>query len=316
MINSNYIKTNLVTGGAGFIGSHLIDRLMQKGEKVICLDNFHTGRKLNISKWINHKNFTLENHDIVNPIHKKIDNIWHLGCPASPVHYQSDPIKTAKTNFFGALNMLELAKENNAKILLASTSEIYGTPEVHPQPEDYRGSVNTIGPRSCYEEGKRISETLFYDFKRIYDINIRVIRIFNTYGPRMLANDGRLVSNLIVQALENKPLTIYGDGTQTRSFCYVDDLICGIEKVMNSDYYLPINLGSSDEFTILEIAELIKKKLQNNLNINFRPLPEDDPLRRKPNISRAKKELDWEPKISLNNGIDLTIEYFKKELSC
>ncbi len=314
MIYSNRIKTNLVTGGAGFIGSHLIDRLMQKGEKVICLDNFYTGRELNVSKWINNKNFTLENHDIVNPIKKKVDNIWHLACPASPVHYQADPIKTAKTNFLGTLNMLELAKENNAKILLASTSEIYGDPEVHPQSEDYKGSVNIIGPRSCYDEGKRISETLFYDFKRIYNTNIRVIRIFNTYGPRMLANDGRVISNFVVQALKNKPLTIYGDGSQTRSFCYIDDLIDGIEKVMNSDCHLPINLGNTKEFTILELAKLVKKKLENNLNIDIRPLPEDDPIRRKPNISRAKKELDWEPKISLNDGLDLTIKYFMKEI--
>ena len=314
MIYSNRIKTNLVTGGAGFIGSHLIDRLMEKGEKVICLDNFYTGRELNVSKWINNKNFTLENHDIVNPIKKKVDNIWHLACPASPVHYQADPIKTAKTNFLGTLNMLELAKENNAKILLASTSEIYGDPEVHPQSEDYKGSVNTIGPRSCYDEGKRISETLFYDFKRIYNTNIRVIRIFNTYGPRMLANDGRVISNFVVQALKNKPLTIYGDGSQTRSFCYIDDLIDGIEKVMNSDCHLPINLGNTKEFTILELAKLVKKKLENNLNIDIRPLPEDDPIRRKPNISRAKKELDWEPKISLNDGLDLTIKYFMKEI--
>ena len=314
MIYSNRIKTNLVTGGAGFIGSHLIDRLMEKGEKVICLDNFYTGRELNVSKWINNKNFTLENHDIVNPINKKVDNIWHLACPASPVHYQADPIKTAKTNFLGTLNMLELAKENNAKILLASTSEIYGDPEVHPQSEDYKGSVNIIGPRSCYDEGKRISETLFYDFKRIYNTNIRVIRIFNTYGPRMLANDGRVISNFVVQALKNKPLTIYGDGSQTRSFCYIDDLIDGIEKVMNSDCHLPINLGNTKEFTILELAKLVKKKLENNLNIDIRPLPEDDPIRRKPNISRAKKELDWEPKISLNDGLDLTIKYFMKEI--
>ena len=313
-MNKKSQKTNLVTGGAGFIGSHLIDKLMQRGEKVICLDNFHTGAESNLLKWINHKDFILKNHDVVNPIKEKADLIWHLACPASPTHYQADPIKTAKTNFFGALNILEVAKENNAKILLASTSEIYGDPEVHPQSEKYRGAVNPIGPRSCYDEGKRISETLFYDYKRIFNTNIRVIRIFNTYGPRMLINDGRVVSNLIVQALKNESLTIYGDGSQTRSFCYVDDLINGIDKVMEHNYYLPVNLGNTGEFSILELAELIKKKINPGLKIDFRPLPEDDPHRRKPDITTAKKELGWSPIIPLSHGIDNTIEYFKKLL--
>lgn len=307
-------EINLVTGGAGFIGSHLIDKLMKKGEIVICLDNFFTGRKLNVSRWINHENFKLLDHDIIYPLEEKVDKIWHLACPASPVHYQADPIKTAKTNFLGALNMLDLANKNNAKILLASTSEIYGDPEVHPQSESYRGSVNIIGPRSCYDEGKRISETLFFDYKRKYKTSIRVIRIFNTYGPRMMVNDGRVVSNFIVQALKNKSLTIYGDGSQTRSFCYVDDLVNGIEKVMKSDYTFPVNLGNPQEFTILKFANLIKNKINPNINIDFKALPEDDPLRRKPNIDIAKEKIGWEPFINLSEGLEKTINYFKKEM--
>lgn len=303
-----------MTGGAGFIGSHLIDKLMKKGEIVICLDNFFTGRKLNVSRWINHENFKLLDHDIIYPLEEKVDKIWHLACPASPVHYQADPIKTAKTNFLGALNMLDLANKNNAKILLASTSEIYGDPEVHPQSESYRGSVNIIGPRSCYDEGKRISETLFFDYKRKYKTSIRVIRIFNTYGPRMMVNDGRVVSNFIVQALKNKSLTIYGDGSQTRSFCYVDDLVNGIEKVMKSDYTFPVNLGNPQEFTILKFANLIKNKINPNINIDFKALPEDDPLRRKPNIDIAKEKIGWEPFINLSEGLEKTINYFKKEM--
>ena len=303
-----------MTGGAGFIGSHLIDKLMKKGEIVICLDNFFTGRKLNVSQWINHENFKLLDHDVIYPLEEKVDKIWHLACPASPVHYQADPIKTAKTNFLGALNMLDLANKNNAKILLASTSEIYGDPEVHPQSESYRGSVNIIGPRSCYDEGKRISETLFFDYKRKYKTPIRVIRIFNTYGPRMMENDGRVVSNFIVQALKNKSLTIYGDGSQTRSFCYVDDLVNGIEKVMKSDYTFPVNLGNPQEFTILKFANLIKNKINPNINIDFKALPEDDPLRRKPNIDIAKEKIGWQPFINLSEGLEKTINYFKKEM--
>ena len=305
---------NLVTGGAGFLGSHLIDRLMQAGEKVLCVDNYQTGRKENLQKWLNNPNLELIRHDVTEPIRVEVDRIWHLACPASPVHYQQNPIKTAKTNFLGTYNMLGLAKRLKARFLLASTSEVYGDPEVHPQPESYRGCVNPIGIRSCYDEGKRIAETLCFDYKRTYDLDIRVVRIFNTYGPRMLHNDGRVVSNFITQALLNKPLTVYGDGSQTRSFCYVDDLIEGILRLMNSDYEGPINIGNPTEFTILELAELVKEKVNPNLEIIFKPLPQDDPLQRKPVIKLAEKYLNWKPKIDLETGIDKTIEDFRSRL--
>jgi UDP-glucuronate decarboxylase len=256
---------NLVTGGAGFLGSHLIDRLMQAGEEVLCIDNYQTGRKENLKKWLDNPNFELIRHDVTEPIRVEVDRIWHLACPASPLHYQHNPIKTAKTNFLGTYNMLGLAKRLKARFLLASTSEVYGDPEVHPQPENYRGCVNSIGIRSCYDEGKRISETLCFDYKRTHKLDIRVVRIFNTYGPRMLHNDGRVISNFITQALLKKPLTVYGDGSQTRSFCYVDDLIEGIIKLMNSDYEGPINIGNPTEFTILELANLVKEKINPNL---------------------------------------------------
>ena len=305
---------NLVTGGLGFLGSHLIDKLMESGERVICLDNSYTGREENLNKWWNNSSFEFLRHDVVEPIKLEVDKIWHLACPASPVHYQNNPIKTAKTSFLGTLNMLGLAKRVKAKILIASTSEIYGDPKVHPQPEDYTGSVNTIGIRSCYDEGKRIAETLCYDYERIHKVEVRVARIFNTYGPRMSIQDGRVVSNFIVQALENRPITIYGDGQQTRSFCYVDDLINGLLKLMACDYTKPINLGNPTEFTILELANLIKEKVESNSDIIFKPLPEDDPLQRRPIIELAKKELNWGPLINISKGLDLTIDYFKEEI--
>ena len=305
---------NLVTGGLGFLGSHLIDKLMESGERVICLDNSYTGREENLNKWWNNSSFEFLRHDVVEPIKLEVDKIWHLACPASPIHYQSNPIKTAKTSFLGTLNMLGLAKRVKAKILIASTSEIYGDPKVHPQPEDYTGSVNTIGIRSCYDEGKRIAETLCYDYERIHKVQVRVARIFNTYGPRMSIQDGRVVSNFIVQALENRPITIYGDGQQTRSFCFVDDLINGLLKLMACDYTKPINLGNPTEFTILELANLIKEKIESNSDFIFKPLPEDDPLQRRPIIKLAKKELNWEPLINISEGLDTTIDYFKEEI--
>ena len=301
---------NLVTGGAGFLGSHLIDKLMQSGEEVVCIDNYFTGRKVNIRKWIDNPRFEIIRHDITEPILLEVDKIWHLACPASPIHYQSNPIKTAKTSFLGTYNMLGLARRINAKIFLASTSEIYGDPLVHPQPETYNGNVNTIGTRSCYDEGKRIAETLCFDYQRMHNTQIRVGRIFNTYGPRMLRNDGRVISNFIVQALSNKPITIYGDGSQTRSFCYVSDLVEGIQKFMNSDFAGPLNLGNPEEFTILELAKNIIEKVNPSLDIVFKSLPEDDPKRRKPNIELAKNKLNWEPTVNLSKGLDKTISYF------
>ena len=305
---------NLVTGGAGFLGSHLIDKLMQAGEEVICLDNYFSGRKVNIEKWISNPKFELIRHDVTSPINLEIDKIWHLACPASPKSYQSNPIKTSKTSFLGTYNMLGLARRVNAKFLMASTSEVYGDPKVHPQPETYNGSVNPIGIRSCYDEGKRIAESLCVDYERMHGCEIRIARIFNTYGPRMLADDGRVVSNFIVQALEKKPITIYGDGSQTRSFCFVEDLIEGLILLMNSGYSKPINLGNPKEFTILELANLISAKVNRDLEIEFKPLPKDDPTQRKPIIELAKKELSWSPKIDLNNGLTKTISYFKKVL--
>ncbi len=307
-------KRNLVTGGAGFLGSHLIDRLMNNGEEVICLDNYFTGKKDNIFKWINNSNFELIRHDVTNKINLEVDKIWHLACPASPVHYQSNPIKTAKTSFLGTINMLGLAKRTGAKILFASTSEVYGDPEVHPQHEEYRGSVNSIGIRSCYDEGKRVAETLCFDYKRMHGVDIKVMRIFNTYGPRMVPDDGRVVSNFICQALQGKALTVYGEGSQTRSFCYVDDLISGMILLMDSNETGPINFGNPDEFTIKELAELVIKKIDPKLKLLFTPLPEDDPMQRKPLIKLAKNKLNWEPIIQINDGLDKTIDYFKNIL--
>ena len=303
---------NLVTGGAGFVGSHLIDRLMKAEEKVICLDNFSTGSKRNINYWVNHSNFELIDHDIVNPIELKVDRIWHFACPASPIHYQRNPIKTAKTSFLGTYNMLGMAKKCKAQFLLASTSEVYGDPEIHPQSEGYFGNVNPTGIRSCYDEGKRIAESLTSDYMRNHHTDTRIARIFNTYGPRMLPDDGRVVSNFILQALQGKSLTINGNGEQTRSFCFVDDLIRGMTLLMNSSHNGPINFGNPNEISIRKLAELIIKKIDPNLTISFKPLPEDDPLKRKPLIDLANKELDWQPQVNINEGLDKTIEYFKQ----
>ena len=305
---------NIVTGGAGFLGSHLIDKLMYKGESVICLDNFLTGDKKNIRKWYKNKNFELINHDLTKPIFVEGDRIWHLGCPASPSHYQTNPIYTAKTIFLGTLNMLDLAKKLKSKIFLASSSEIYGDPKVHPQTEDYFGFVNPIGIRSCYTEGKRIAETLFFDYQRLYNLDIRVARIFNTYGPRMTINDGRVMSNFIVQALNHKPLTIYGDGLQTRSFCYVEDLINGMIKVMDGNIFGPVNLGNHEEISILDLAKKIKIEINGEMDLIFKDLPIDDPKRRRPSIALAKNIYQWEPRISLEKGLKPTILYFKKLL--
>ena len=306
---------NLVTGGAGFLGSHLIDRLIEANQEVICLDNYFTGRKSNISHHLKNPLFELIRHDVTLPIRLEVDRIWHLACPASPVHYQSNPIKTTKTSFMGTYNMLGLAKRTGAQFLMASTSEVYGDPEVHPQPENYKGCVNSFGIRACYDEGKRVAETLCFDYKRIHNVDIKIVRIFNTYGPRMLPNDGRVVSNFIVQAIKNDPITIYGEGSQTRSFCYVDDLINGIIKLMNSkNIHEPVNLGNPREFTISELAEKIRDIINPNLNFKFYPLPGDDPLQRKPVIEKARKELSWEPLISIDEGLEKTINYFKSIL--
>ncbi|WP_416674589.1 UDP-glucuronic acid decarboxylase family protein [Egbenema bharatensis] len=304
----------LVTGGAGFIGSHLIDRLMQQDHDVICLDNFYTGHKRNILKWFNHPNFELVRHDVTEPIRLEVDQIYHLACPASPVHYQYNPVKTIKTNVMGTLNMLGLAKRVKARFFLASTSEVYGDPEIHPQTEDYRGNVNPIGIRSCYDEGKRVAETLSFDYHRQNDVDIRVIRIFNTYGPRMLENDGRVVSNFIVQALKGEPLTVYGDGSQTRSFCYVSDLVEGMMRMMNGDYVGPVNLGNPDEYTILELAQAVQQMVNPDVAIDFKPLPQDDPRRRKPDITRAKTHLGWQPTVPLQDGLKRTIEDFRERI--
>ena len=303
---------NLVSGGAGFLGSHLIDELMKKNERVICLDNFFTGEELNIEKWIGHPNFEIIRHDVTEPIDLEVDKIWHLASPASPIHYKSNPIKTSKTIFLGTYNLLRLSRQIGAKFLLASTSEIYGDPEVNPQDENYRGSVNTTGRRSCYEEGKRIAETLCSDYIRMYDLEVKIMRIFNTYGPRMKSNDGRVVSNFIFQALQGKPLTIYGDGSQTRSFCYVDDLIEGMISLMNSNISTPVNIGNPEEFRIIELANIIKNIINPKLELIYKPLPEDDPSNRRPDISKARKHLQWQPKINFDKGIHLTIDWFKK----
>ncbi len=304
----------LVTGGAGFIGSHLIDRLMLQGHEVVCLDNFYTGHKRNLLKWFNHPYFELIRHDITEPIRLEVDQVYHLACPASPVHYQFNPVKTIKTNVIGTLNMLGLAKRVKARFLLASTSEVYGDPEVHPQTEDYRGNVNTIGIRSCYDEGKRVAETLAFDYHRQNGVEIRVARIFNTYGPRMLENDGRVVSNFIVQALRGTPLTLYGDGSQTRSFCYVSDLVEGLIRLMNGEQKGPINLGNPDEYTILQLAQAIQQKINPSAEIRFEPLPQDDPRRRKPDITKANDWLGWQPTVPLQQGLDYTIDDFRARM--
>jgi UDP-glucuronate decarboxylase len=304
----------LVTGGAGFIGSHLLDRLMKEQHQVICLDNFYTGTKQNISKWMDDPNFEWIRHDITEPIRLEVDRIYHLACPASPVHYQSNPIKTAKVSFLGTSNMLGLAKRTKARFLLASTSEVYGDPDVHPQPEEYHGNVNPIGIRSCYDEGKRIAETLSFDYHRQHDVEIRVARIFNTYGPRMLENDGRVVSNFIAQSLQGKPLTVYGDGSQTRSFCYVTDLVDGLMKLMDGDRIGPINLGNPEEYTILQLAERIRNIINPGQEISFKPLPQDDPKQRKPDITKAKTLLNWQPTISLETGLADTIAEFRQRI--
>ncbi len=304
----------LVTGGAGFIGSHLIDRLMNDGHEVICLDNFYTGNKHNLLQWLGNPHFELIRHDITEPIRLEVDQIYHLACPASPVHYQYNPIKTVKTNVIGTLNMLGLAKRVKARFLLASTSEVYGDPEVHPQVEEYRGSVNPIGIRSCYDEGKRIAETLAFDYYRENNVEIRVARIFNTYGPRMLENDGRVVSNFVAQALKGIPLTVYGEGQQTRSFCYVGDLVEGLIRLMNGEHTGPINLGNPDEYTILELAQTVQTLINPDAEIKFKPLPADDPRRRRPDITKAKTLLNWQPTIPLQDGLKLMIEDFRQRL--
>lgn len=304
----------LVTGGAGFIGSHLIDRLMEQGHEVLCLDNFYTGHRRNIIQWLNHPYFELIRHDITEPIRLEVDRIYHLACPASPIHYQHNPVKTIKTNVVGTLYMMGLAKRIGARILLASTSEVYGDPDVHPQPEEYRGNVNCTGPRACYDEGKRVAETLAFEYHRENKVDIRVARIFNTYGPRMLENDGRVVSNFIAQALRGKPLTVYGEGSQTRSFCYVSDLVEGLMRLMEGDYIGPVNLGNPGEYTILELAQIVQNRINPDVPLTFEPLPQDDPKQRQPDITKARHYLGWEPKIPLQEGLDLTIGDFKERL--
>lgn len=308
-------KRILITGGAGFIGSHLAETLLNAGNKIIVLDNFHTGRKENLTHLLSHPNFELIRHDITDPIKLEVDQIYNMACPASPVHYQSNPIKTIKTNVLGMMNMLGLAKRVKARILQASTSEVYGNPLEHPQTESYWGNVNTIGIRSCYDEGKRVAETLCFDYHRQHAVDIRVIRIFNTYGPRMIPDDGRVVSNFIVQALRGEDITIYGDGSQTRSFCYVDDLVRGIIDMMNVENFVgPVNLGNDGEFTVKELAELVIKETGSKSKIIYLPLPQDDPTRRKPNLRLAKEKLNYTTTVPLVEGVKKTIEYFSKRV--
>ena len=304
----------LITGGAGFLGSHLCDRLLSEGHDVLCVDNFYTSTRRNITHLLEHPNFELMRHDVTFPLYVEVDQIYNMACPASPIHYQRDPVQTTKTSVHGAINMLGLAKRTGAKILQASTSEVYGDPEVHPQPEAYWGNVNPIGVRSCYDEGKRCAETLFFDYQRQHNTKIKVARIFNTYGPRMLPDDGRVVSNFIVQALKGHDLTIYGDGSQTRSFCYVDDLVEGLIRLMNSPDEVtgPINLGNPREFTIKQLAEQVLEKVGGPSKLTQEPLPSDDPTQRKPDISEAKRVLSWDPGIELETGLDATIEYFRQ----
>jgi UDP-glucuronate decarboxylase len=304
----------LVTGGAGFLGSHLCDRLLADGHDVLCVDNFYTSTRRNIVHLLEHPNFELMRHDVTFPLYVEVDRIYNLACPASPIHYQRDPVQTTKTSVHGAINMLGLAKRTGARILQASTSEVYGDPELHPQPESYWGNVNPIGVRSCYDEGKRCAETLFFDYRRQHDLKIKVARIFNTYGPRMLPNDGRVVSNFIVQALQGRDLTIYGDGSQTRSFCYVDDLVSGLIRLMESDDAVtgPINLGNPGEFTIKELAEKVLGLVDNGSRLVYEPLPQDDPTQRQPNIDKARQALGWEPKVTLDDGLPKTVDYFRQ----
>ena len=306
----------LITGGAGFLGSHLCDRLIEQGHEVICLDNFFTGRKANIQHLVGNPRFELVRHDVIDPFKFEVDRIYNLACPASPPHYQYNPIKTMKTSVVGAINCLGLAKRVKARVFQASTSEVYGDPTVHPQQEAYWGNVNPIGLRSCYDEGKRAAETLFFDYHRENGVDIRVIRIFNTYGPRMLADDGRVVSNFIVQAIQGKDLTVYGEGSQTRSFCYVDDLVDGFMRFMEQEKIVgPMNLGNPGEFTMLQLAELVIKKVAGKSKITHLPLPADDPKQRQPDITLAKSTLGWEPKVQLEQGIEKTIAYFKSALA-
>jgi UDP-glucuronate decarboxylase len=309
------VKRILVTGGAGFIGSHLCERLLEKGNEVVCLDNFFTGSKDNIKNLFSDYRFELVRHDLVNAILLEVDQIYNLACPASPVHYQYNPVKTVKTSVMGTLNMLGLAKRVKARILQASTSEVYGDPTLHPQPETYWGNVNCIGLRSCYDEGKRVAETLMMDYHRQNQVDIRIVRIFNTYGPRMALNDGRVMSNFITQALRGKPLTIYGDGSHTRSFCYVSDMVKGMITMMEQDEFIgPVNLGNPQEISIAELAESIIKATGSTAGIEYQPLPPDDPVRRCPDIALAKAELNWEPEIDFKTGLSQTIEYFKNKL--
>ena len=306
----------LVTGGAGFLGSHLCDRLIARGNDVLCVDNFFTGSKSNVAHLMSHPSFELMRHDVTFPLYVEVDQIFNLACPASPIHYQYDPVQTTKTSVYGAINMLGLAKRVKARILQASTSEVYGDPEIHPQPESYWGRVNTIGIRSCYDEGKRCAETLFFDYYRQHQLEIKVMRIFNTYGPRMHPQDGRVVSNFIVQALKGENITIFGSGQQTRSFCYVDDLIEGMLRLMDSpsDFTGPVNIGNPGEFTMLELAEKVLRLVGGKSKLTFHPLPEDDPKQRQPDITLAKSKLDWEPKVVLEDGLKETIVYFRKLL--
>ena len=309
----HFRKRILVTGGAGFLGSHLCESLLKQGCEVICVDNYYTGNKQNVAHLVDDKYFEVYRHDITFPLFIEVDEIYNLACPASPIHYQNDPVQTTKVNVLGAINMLGLAKRLKARILQASTSEVYGDPSVHPQPELYRGNVNCIGPRSCYDEGKRCAETLFFDYYRQHKLDVKVARIFNTYGPRMHPNDGRVVSNFIIQALKGESITVYGDGSQTRSFCYVDDLINGLIRMMDTrnGFTGPVNLGNPQEFTILELAGKIIELTNSTSQIAFEPLPEDDPLQRRPDITLAEMELAWEPVINLEKGLIKTIEYFK-----
>ena len=310
-------KRILITGGAGFLGSHLSDRLIEAGHEVLCVDNFYTGHRQNVAHLLTHPRFELLRHDVSFPLYVEVDAIYNLACPASPIHYQRDPVQTTKTSVLGAINMLGLAKRLNVPVFQASTSEVYGDPTVHPQPEEYWGNVNPIGIRSCYDEGKRAAETLFFDYRRQHDMSIKVARIFNTYGPRMDSADGRVVSNFIVQALRGEDITIYGDGSQTRSFCYVDDLISGFVALMDTPHEVtgPINLGNPDEFTITELAELVVAKTGSSSQISYLPLPSDDPQQRQPDITQAKAVLNWTPSVKLAEGLDATIDYFRGALA-
>ncbi len=310
------MKRILITGGAGFLGSHLCERLLNEGNDIVCLDNFFTGNKNNIIHLMGHPHFEVIRHDIINPIYLEVDEIYNLACPASPVHYQFNPIKTIKTNVMGAINVLGIAKRTKAKILQASTSEVYGNPDIHPQPESYWGRVNPIGIRSCYDEGKRAAECLMMDYRRQNAVITKIVRIFNTYGPRMAVNDGRVVSNFIIQALKGENITVYGDGSHTRSFCYCDDLIDGLIKMMNSadDFFGPVNIGNPGEFTILQLARMVIELTGSSSQIDFQPLPADDPTQRKPDIELAQEKLSWQPKIALTQGLATTIQYFRDTL--